>query len=330
MRRRFPFFFVAASALTTAAVVVIACSAPEAPRSTPLDTREDDGGKSNNNNNNNNNGDDDTIKPEQDPPLPDGGAPPGAVYAHTATKLYLFEPISKTLSFVGDFACLEPGDRMLDIALDRDGVMFGTSDRGFLSITATTGACQYVKEDPAAQYPNSLSFVPKDTVETDKETLVGYQFDPAIANQATVYAKIDLTTGAITKVGDLNDPNAAIKYKSSGDLIAVSRGGNKAFLTVRNINPDAGTGNDLLAEVDPKTGKLIRIINDTKNVNLYGLGFWAGTSYGFAGNGDVMEIDTVSATPTSKKIMTLMEDGGVGSWFGAGVKTLAPTAPTTN
>lgn len=321
LRRRRSLLFALLASGCAAGAVAIACSAPEAPKTTPLNTREEDAGKKKDPPPANN---DDPITPEQDPPLPDGGTPPGAVYAHTAQNLYLFEPISKKLSFVGPFQCLDAGDSMIDIALDRDGIMFGTSFDGFLKINTTNGSCEYVKKDPFAQYPNSLSFVPTGTVDPTKETLVGYQFDAT--NAGTIYAKIDIATGAITKIGDLNDPNAAVKYKSSGDLIALIRNGNKAFLTVKTLVADAGTGNDLLAEVDPKTGRLIRIINDIKKKDLYGFGFWAGTGYGFNAGGEILEIDMTNAT--SKTLMTLTEDGGVAAWYGAGVKTFAPTAPT--
>ncbi len=327
MRRRTLFFL----ALTTGAVapaiaVVTACTAPETRTTRPLNTRDDDSGKKK------------QPKepepeiplepyPEEDPPLPDGGTPPGFVYAHTAETLYLWEPIGKTLTKVGDFSCLEESDRMLDIAVDRDGVMYGTSDLGFLSINPTTAACSYVKKDASIQYPNSLSFVPMGTVDPTKETLVGYQFDPNAINQATIYVKIDIADGSVTKLGELNDPNAAVKYKSSGDIVALIRNGNKAYLTVKKIvPPEAGVGNDYLAEIDPTTGRIKQVIGDLQKNDLWGFGFWAGTGYGFSGTGEVLEIDMTTAQ--TKTLTTLMEDGRVVPWYGAGVKTFAPTAPT--
>lgn len=320
-RRSLPIFF-SIGVSVCGALLFVACSSPAPTKSKPLTTYDDDDAGSTTKRDSASS----DISPEQDPPLPDGGTPPGFVYAHTAKNLYLFEPISEKLTLVGPFACLEGADRMLDIALDRDGVMYGTSDNGFLSINATSGACTYVKKDAFADYPNSLSFVPLGTVDATKETLVGYQFDPNTTNQATVYSKIDLVTGEMTKIGDLNAPNAAIKYKSSGDLIALIRNGNKAFLTVKRVDTDAGAGTDSLAEVDPTTGQLIRIVGDIQKSNLYGFGFWAGTGYGFSGQGEILKIDMTTGAAT--KIMDLKEDGGVVAWFGAGVKTLAPTAPT--
>jgi hypothetical protein len=320
VQRRIPIFLLSTAGAVAVAIIAVACSSPDATNN-PFPTRDLDAGKK---------GKDSGSRPptnpaEEDPPLPDGGVPPGAVYGHTADALYLFEPIGKTLTKKGDFACLEGSDRMLDIAVDRDGVMFGTSDHGLLSINPTNANCTYVKKEAA--YPNSLSFVPMGTADATQEALVGYQFDGNAA--ATNYVQINTATGAITPLGNLNDGAlpGAIKYKSSGDLIALIRNGNKAYLTVKTIDPDAGTGTDFLAEVNPSNGRLVAIIGDIKKPNLYGFGFWAGTGYGFSGTGELLEIDMTTAK--SKTLLTLTEDGGVRAWFGAGVKTFAPTAPTT-
>lgn len=322
--RTLSFLFLTTAIAAAVIGAVSACTAPETRSARPFSTRDDDSGRRPPKDPEEEEPID--LVPEKDPPLPDGGTPPGFVYAHTPRALYLYEPIGKKLSKVGDFSCLENGDRMLDIAVDRDGVMYGTSYVGLLSINPTTGACSYVKKDSGARYPNSLSFVPMGTVDPTKETLVGYQFDPNAFNQATIYVKIDIADGSITKVGELNDPNAAVKYKSSGDIVALIRNGNKAYLTVKKIDADAGIGNDYLAEIDPKTGRIKQVIGDTGKDDLWGFGFWAGTGYGFSATGEILEIDMTTAK--TKTLLTLIEDGGVVPWYGAGVKTFAPTAPT--
>jgi hypothetical protein len=328
MIRRFPLFVAVAAGVSFGAMITAACSSPEL-KSAPLPLRDLDSGQSS--------GalppPSDTTLPEEDPPLPDGAAPQGAVYGHTADTLYLFEPIGKKLTKIGRFSCLEVGnpdtgangDRMLDIALDRDGVMYGTSDRGFISINPTNASCRYLARD---SYPNSLSFVPMGTVDNTKEALVGYVFNPTYA---TGYVRIDVDNGRITKIGDLNPPNAVDQYMSSGDMIALSRGGNKAYLTVKKIVGDGGAPeSDFLAEVDPSTGRIKTILGDIKKADLFGFGYWAGTGYGFSFNGEVLSVDMSNGA--AKVLTTLTQDGGPQgqhlSWFGAGVKTLAPTAPT--
>lgn len=253
-------------------------------------------------------------------PLPEGKTPPGRVYAHTAGTLYLFDPLIQKLTTIGPFQCLNEEDRMLDVALDRHGVMYGTSDDGFLQIDPRDGSCAYVKEDPFAGYPNSLTFVPAGTVDRTEEALVGYLFTPG-TSYATTYARIDLD-GNIDPIGDLNEPGAAIKYHSSGDLIALIRTG-KAYLTVKKMTPGDVEGNDYLAEIDPTSGKIKAILGETGHKDLYGLGQWGGTGYGFSAAGEIISLDL--QTGASTVLFRLVEDDVAGSWYGAGVTTDSPT-----
>ena len=102
----------------------------------------------------------------------------------------------------------------------------------------------------------------------------------------------------------------------SGDLIALSTDGNRAYLTVKPVP----SGTDRLAEIDPRTGTIVRIIGDTGQQELYGLAYWGGKAYGFGGGGGVFALDmgTGGATPVSFAGAT-----GV-IWYGAGVTTAAP------
>ena len=86
-----------------------------------------------------------------------------------------------------------------------------------------------------------------------------------------------------------------------------------------------GTGNDYLAEIDPKTGAIRAIIGDTGQKNFYGLGQWAGTAYGFNDIGNIVEINLATGAGTVR--MTAATDAGALTWFGAGVTTVAPTRP---
>ena len=66
-------------------------------------------------------------------------------------------------------------------------------------------------------YPNSLSFVPKGTVDPNVEALVGY-------NGGT-YVRIDTVTGAVTSIGNLGSG-----YSSSGDIVRLPIPGNAELL----------------------------------------------------------------------------------------------------
>src|SRR5262249_48627423 len=144
-------------------------------------------------------------------------------------------------------------------------------------------------------------------------------------DEATVYVRIDLVTGALSKIGTLNDPAAAVKYKSSGDLVALIRNGNRAFLTVHAIIDEAGTGKDQLAEVDPATGRIKSSRGETAKTHLWGLGQWAGKAYAFSDLGEILETDLTNGKTQS--VTGIVSDAGPLAWYGAGVTTDAPTAP---
>lgn len=322
---------------------VIACE-PVPPPPSPINARPDD---DNNKKKKKNTGDDDNLsddddahpkKGESDDPLPDGGKPPGRVYAHSQSALYLWDPLVQKLTKIADFNLEdhgvdsngEPNERMLDIALDRDSVMYGTTDFGFVQIDPTTAKVTYIKKNTTGfLFPNSLSFVPIGTVDPTKEALVGYVTQGTLAT--TTYVRVDLASGALVTIGELNPPGAAKTWKSSGDLIAMIRNGNKAYLTVREVDLDGGVDitaseTDSLAEIDPKTGQIISIKGPIGQSNFYGLGQWAGTAYGFNGGGNVVSINLETGAGTTITNLKY-DDGGVVAWFGAGVTTDSPTAP---
>ena len=273
-----------------------------------------------------------------DPPLPDGGKPPGRIYAHTKNTLYRFDPLANTLVEVGVFSCVpENGigglgttpenDAVIDLALDRTGQMYATTYWRFIKVDATSGSCQVVRTDTQANmYPNSLSFVPLGTVDPTQEALVGYAFDNL--DDATIYTRINLTTGEMTDMENLNPdtPLGGVEYGISGDFISLVRNGGKTFAAVKQVTGDAGAGNDLLAEVDPSTGTLKQIIGDTGQKGFYGMGFWAGKAYGFTQGGNIYEVDI--PTGSSKLVLSAKDanDKPI-EWFGAGVTTDSPTAP---
>jgi hypothetical protein len=183
-----------------------------------------------------------------------------------------------------------------------------------LSIDKATAECTVLATATTLSFPNSLSFVPAGTVDPAVETLVGFAID--------AYVRVDTTSGKMTTIGNLNPNALGITFVSSGDIVSVS--GGKTYLTARNNAPDAGPGGDYLLEIDPKTGKVLKLIVDTKKTLLYGLGYWAGTAYAFSATGDSYAIDLSNGFTT-----TLSFPNGplpnAGGWYGAGSTTLAPT-----
>lgn len=88
-----------------------------------------------------------------------------------------------------------------------------TSFSAFYSLDLATAKCTQIAQ---GDFPNSLSFVPKGTVDPSSEALVGYV--------GSTYVRIDPKTGATTNIGSLSGG-----YRSSGDVVSVKGGGN--FLT---------------------------------------------------------------------------------------------------
>jgi hypothetical protein len=237
-----------------------------------------------------------------------GGAPPkdaGAdggpvlvpvVYAHSPNTLYKLDPVTKAVKVVGDFkGC----SSVIDIAIDKDGVVWGTTFGGLYTIDPVTAKCQ---EIALGSYPNSLSFVPKGTLDPNEEALVGYV--------GADYVRIDTKSGSVTKVGSLGNQG----YASSGDVVSVIGGG--TYLTV-NGNGCA----DCIVEVNPTTGALVNKIGSVGHSSVYGLAFWAGVAYGFDDAGELFQIDL--ATGASSVLPIPGAPPGLEFW-GAGSTTAAP------
>jgi hypothetical protein len=292
---------------------ILACSSSDTTPKTLTTTGKDAG----------NVGDDTSEAGPVDPPPIDGGPAAGRVYAHTTDTLFVFEPFSRKLTEIGKFNCLQDGEAVIDIALDRTNEMYATTFTRFLHVDATSGACTERGVATTLDYPNSLSFVPIGTVDPTQEALVG--FASADGVDSDLYVRIDINTGAMTTIGRLNPVTSLMLYSSSGDLISLLRDSNKTYLTVRDRTIDSGVALDKLAEIDPKTGEIMRIIGDTKQGQIYGLGYWAGKAYGFSADGRITEIDVTNGSSTV--LLTHTVDGGAVPWYGAGVTTNAPISP---
>lgn len=231
-----------------------------------------------------------------------GGAPPppppptAEVYAHSASTLYKLDPITKAVTTVGNFS--NCNGSVIDIALDKNGVMYGTMFSGLVLIDKLSAACTLIAN---GGYPNSLSFVPEGTVDPLEEALVGY-------NGAT-YVRIDKVTGAQTNIGNLGGG-----YSSSGDMVSLI--GGASYLTV-NGN---GCG-DCIVEVNPTTGALVTLIGPLGHSSVFGIAYWGGVAYGFNDFGELFQIDVTTAA--TMVIPIPMAPPGL-SFYGAGSTTAAP------
>jgi hypothetical protein len=219
------------------------------------------------------------------------------VFGHSASSLYRMDPITKAVAAVGPFSgCGE----VVDIAVDADSNLFGTSEDALYRIDPATAACTLVA---SGAYPNSLSFVPKGTVDPDVEALVGYV--------GATYVRIEPSTGELHEIGELSGG-----YESSGDIVSVQ--GGKTLLTVTGADCE-----DCIVEVDPATGDLVKSYGPLGYGEVFGLAFWAGSAFGFSSAGDLFEVafdgDVVSTSPIA--IPSAPADL---SFWGAGSTTSAP------
>jgi len=242
--------------------------------------------------------------PDAGSPAADSGSTPVAfVYAHSPDTLYRLDPTNNQIAVVGPFSggCTS----VIDIALDSNSDAYVTTSDALWKVDLQTAACTSIA---SGSYPNSLSFVPKGTLDPNVEALVGYE--------GSEYIRIDTTTGAITQIGSLSSG-----YTSSGDIVSVIGGG--TFLTVKGGPENC---DDCLLQVDPKTGDLVQSYGSVNHVDVFGLAFWAGTAYGFDNGGDVFAISWQNGKLVTTTIPVPNPPPGLQFW-GAGSTTAAP--PTT-
>jgi len=225
------------------------------------------------------------------------------VWSHSANTLFKLDPTTKQVSVVGQFSGCTGA--VVDIALDEKSTLFATTEDGLFTVDRGSAQCTLVAR---GTYPNSLSFVPRGTVDANVEALVGYL--------DADYVRIDTTSGAVTRIGALGSGD----LRSSGDIVSVKDG--PTYLTVN------GTGcNDCLVEVNPKTGALVKNWGPLAHGEVYGIAFWAGSVYAFDAEGALFELTFAGGTLATKDIAIPNAQAGL-QFYGAGSTTSAPVSPT--
>jgi len=236
----------------------------------------------------------DTGTPDVQPP-----EPVIVVYGHSPTTLYKLDPKTKAVSVVGPFDCSQS---VIDLAIDENNNAFVTSFTGFYSLDLKTAKCKSIA---SGNYPNSLSFVPKGTLDPNAEALVGYF--------GAQYVRIDTKTGAVSNVGT----GLSGGFTSSGDIVSVKSGG--TFLTVKG--PSCS---DCLLQVDPKTGALVQNYGSLGYADVFGIAFWGGAVYGFTNGGQLFEVTAQNNMIKTTLVPIPNAPMGLQFW-GAGSSTSVPT-----
>lgn len=215
-------------------------------------------------------------------------------FGHTGTTLYRVDPISRATTSVGNF---DGCTYINDIAIDKRGVIYGTTGTSLWMISGVDAHCTLVAK---GTFPNSLSFVPANVL-APEETLVGFE--------GANYVRINTTSGEKSTVGTM-----AGGYTSSGDVVSVIDGA--TYVTVKGN----GCG-DCLVEVDPKSGSITKNWGDVGHVDVFGIAFWGGKVYGFANDGTLFEATLANG---AVQATTIAVSGPVLAWAGAGSTTAAP------
>jgi hypothetical protein len=231
---------------------------------------------------------------------------PAEVYGHSKETLYRLDPETKNVGTVASFSGCGTSNIIFDIALDAESNLYGTNEEGLYAIDKSTAACTLIN---GGVYPNSLSFVPKGTLDADQEALVGFVDDQ--------YVRIDPTTGAMSNVGAPWNNG----FISSGDVVSVKNG--PTYLTIKDKPPSTGQCADCLVEINPTTGAIVKSYPGLGFAKVFGTAFWAGKVYGFTNAGEIFEITISGTTLTTALVPTPM---GLSFW-GAGSTTSAPPTP---
>jgi hypothetical protein len=241
----------------------------------------------------------------------DVGAPTtgiAVVYGESADTLYRLDPNTKAVTVVGKF---DGCTGVLDIALDASSKMYATTVDTLWTIDTATAKCTKIAS--ATTYPNSLSFVPRGTLDPNAEALVGYE--------GGNYVRLDTTTGSKTSIGKLDTTG---KLVSSGDIVSVK--GGATYLTVKALT-GACKSSDCLIEVNPATGAMVKDWGSVQHNDVFGLAFWAGSVYGFDKTGHLFEVTFKNGVLSTSDLSIPMAPAGL-SFYGAGSTTSAPVVPT--
>jgi len=231
------------------------------------------------------------------------------VYAHSDTTLYEVNPRTNVLRRVGDFVFERTSDRgnMTDLAVDAEGNVVGVTGAAMFRVDTTTARLTKVTDLPDGQNFVGLTYLPAGTCawNMNEEALIG-------ATSQGTYWSISATTGRATRRGTFAD-----NWTLSGDIVAVAGAQGGTFATVRRASGSDAI--DSLARIDACNGR-VTILGSTGFARIFGLAYWRQTLYGFTRTGEFLTISQSNGRGTRVSMPAMQ-------FSGAGVTTLAPTAP---
>jgi hypothetical protein len=228
----------------------------------------------------------------------------GTLFAHTKDTLYTLDVAKGAMVSVGKFSFDKKKGLVTDIALDQFRNLWAVTFDDLFSCDADSAKCKWVAGLP--EEFNGLTFIPESLVPGSKqEALIGISED-GDWNWIKPDGKGGMTLKKLGKYGG--------GWLSSGDAFSVV--GIGTFATLKKKSG----GIDSLASVDPKTGKILKVIGSTGAKGLFGFAWWADVFYGFSNDGKLWEIDVTTGKATVSAAIKV--PSGV-KWWGAGVSTRA-------
>lgn len=242
-------------------------------------------------------------------PLPDAGTPleETVIYAHSDSTLYTFSALTNAVVEVGPFTSSE-GARasfMTDLAVDAAGLVFTSGGNRLWSVDPESARVTPIGALPGEI--NALTFLAPGEL-GPAETLIG-------VGGVNVY-QIDPTTGSARMLGTYPDG-----YISSGDVVSVE---GATYATVVRVDSEADADTLVQISFDATGRSTFREIGDIRSEamgfrNIWGIGYWGRSVYGFSAGGNLIEIDARSG---AARVVTTMT--GARTFWGAGVTTRAP------
>lgn len=246
------------------------------------------------------------VRPDTGPPV-DGGPRLDNVliYAHSREVLYSFSPYTNTVEEIGPF--MLPGDdeptSIIDLAVNAEGEVYVSGYDSLFRVDPETARLTLVGDFDVDASFFALTFLGAGIIRP-VETLIGATNDGA-------YYEIDPTDASTQELGEYPDG-----WISSGDIVSV---GGRAFATLKD--PDNLEAPDVLAEItfSASGSSTVRELGSTRFRQLFGLGSWGDSLYGFSNSGELVRLDPDTGRGTIVSITT-----GIESYWGAGVTTVAP------
>jgi outer membrane protein assembly factor BamB len=186
------------------------------------------------------------------------------IYANTARELYRIDPEGWKVTRIGAF---DTADRITDLAVARDGTLYGLSFTALYRVDKLTAKVTWLAT-PGGDQNNALTALPDGTL--------------LVSDDSGQLARVNPTTGAVTPAGKLDQG-----LRTSGDLVTLADG---TVLGIGSTDPSSESERELLFRLDPATAHA-EIIGPVGFGPIWSLAYANGRAIGLTSSGQVIQID---------------------------------------